>query len=92
MIEKKLEKSVYQSRSAFYYILDFKTMPFFERYDSAKDNASEICEEILLNYGIVMVPTSDFGHPNAARISLVIEGQSFTEAINELTNFFTTKA
>jgi aspartate aminotransferase len=75
----------YQTNSAFYYLLDFSRMPFFqERYSDAEDSSKEIVEEILLKTGVALVPGSSFGYPNSARMSITLEVAPFKEAISKL--------
>ncbi len=76
----------YQISGAFYYLIDFSKLPILEKFqsspDDSKDYASDICDHILTTYGVAMVPGSDFGVKNAARISLVSERDVFSEAID----------
>jgi aspartate aminotransferase len=77
----------YQSTSAFYFLVDFSTTPLFQRFaqegdEGEADYATDICSELLEKHGVALVPTSDFGTPNCARISLVLEERPFSEAIN----------
>lgn len=87
----KLSTAWYQCTSAFYFLLDFTHTPCINRYRKDKDDqtdyAAEICEEILEELGIAIVPGGDFGAPNTARISLVSPKEQFTEAIQKLCEF-----
>ena len=90
-IQNKLEKAWYQPKSAFYFVFDFSQMPKFDRYQEKygdKDHAAQICEDILNESGVVIVPTSDFGLPNCARMSLVPEESELKEALARLAEFF----
>jgi aspartate aminotransferase len=87
--EKKLDHCWYQSTSAFYFMLDFTRMPFFEKYKTQDDQdmAEKICHDILEEIGVAIVPGSDFGYPNSARMSLVLEEAPFEEAMTKLADF-----
>jgi len=75
----------YQPFSAFYYMVDFTRTPLMNDYrkgpDDKEDYADQICLDFLEKYGVAMVPGGDFGMPNAARISLVLEKEQFAEAM-----------
>jgi aspartate aminotransferase len=81
----------YQSVSAFYFLVDFSRSPVMKKYkkseNDTEDYAQEICNDLLDKYGIATVPSTDFGLPNAARISLVLEKEPFKKALSELVNF-----
>lgn len=77
----------YQSTSAFYFMIDFSRTPMFARFESDKDHSYAIADELLQNEGITVVPGSDFGLPNSARISLVIEEVPFQEAISKIVKY-----
>ena len=76
----------YQTTSAFYYLLDFSRMPFFERFEveEGEDKSEEIVQDILERTGVALVPGSAFGHPNSARMSMTIEVAPFEEAVEKL--------
>lgn len=77
----------YQSTSAFYFMIDFSRTPMFKRFDPDKDHSYEIADELLQSEGITVVPGTDFGVPNSARIALVIEEIPFQEAINRIVGY-----
>ena len=77
----------YQSTSAFYFMVDFSRTPMFSRYNSDTDNSLEIADELLDKIGIAVVPGTDFGVPNSARIALVIDEIPFQEAISKLMKY-----
>ena len=81
----------YQTTSAFYFIIDFSLTPVFKRFvtdgSNNVDAAAKICEELLTETGVAIVPSSDFGIPNAARISLVSDLAPFSEAIGRLAKY-----
>lgn len=79
----------YQSVSAFYYFLDFSKLPIIEKYakDGQVDFSAEICEALLNETGVAIVPGGDFGAINSARISLVSEKETFQEAIDKMFKF-----
>lgn len=86
--EANLSHCWYQSLSAFYYLLDFTRAPMFERFAQyGEDRSVQITEELLENEGIAMVPGSDFGIPNSARLSFTIEEVPFTEAMTKLVKY-----
>jgi aspartate aminotransferase len=86
--DANLHHSWYQSNSAFYFMVDFSSTPCFQRYqEPGKDFSKEICQELLEHHGMSMVPGGDFGLPNSARISLVMEEVPFTEAMAKLISF-----
>jgi aspartate aminotransferase len=85
--EANLGHCWYQSTSAFYFMIDFSRTPMFKRFEDAKDYSSLIADELLEKEGIIIVPGSDFGIPNSARISLVIEEVPFREAIIKIINY-----
>jgi aspartate aminotransferase len=89
--EASLSKIWYQSTSAFYFMIDFSQTKVMERFRSSaqdtKDYSDEICEELLENFGVAVVPGKDFGMPNSARISLVLPKDQFREAMTKLVKF-----
>jgi aspartate aminotransferase len=85
--EANLGHCWYQSTSAFYFMLDFSRTPMFRRFESDIDHAYTITDELLEHEGITVVPGSDFGIPNSARISLVIEEVPFQEALSKIIRY-----
>lgn len=85
--EANLGHCWYQSTSAFYFMIDFSRTPMFQRFDGEADHAYAITDELLENEGITVVPGTDFGIPNTARISLVIEEVPFQEAISKIVRY-----
>lgn len=83
MDEYQLNSAWYQPRSAFYFMLDFTAIKHFN-VDKNIDQSGEICKSILQETNVAVVPCSDFGVKNAARISLVSESEQFKEAIVRL--------
>ena len=61
----------------------------FEKYktDSEEYRAEEICRDIFGTIGVALVPGSDFGYANSARMSLVLEEAPFEEAMTRLANY-----
>ncbi len=86
-----LSQSWYQPLSAFYYLIDFTQIPLMERLvkegRDGTDLSVEICEMLLEEYGIAVVPGIAFGMPNTARMSLVSERELFNEAVVKLMKF-----
>lgn len=87
--EASLGHCWYQSTSAFYFMIDFSRTPMFKRFENSSENdhSHEIADELLNEEGITVVPGSDFGIPNTARISLVIEEVPFQEAITKIVRY-----
>lgn len=81
----------YQSVSAFYFLLDFSRAPVMEKFrkdeNDTNDYAADICQDLLENFGVATVPSTDFGLPNSARISLVLEKEPFSKAMGKLVEF-----
>lgn len=89
--EHHLMKCWYQPVSAFYFMIDLSQTAVYEKYRKDKndqtDYSMQICEDILKQTGVVIVPGTDFGLTNSARISLVLPKEAFTEAIEKLVTF-----
>jgi aspartate/methionine/tyrosine aminotransferase len=68
-------------------MIDFSRTPMFARFEADKDHSHVIAEELLASEGITVVPGSDFGLPNSARIALVIEEVPFQEAISKIVKY-----
>jgi aspartate aminotransferase len=86
--EANLGHCWYQSTSAFYFMIDFSRTPMFARFEGdQQDHSYKIADELLNDEGITVVPGSDFGIPNSARISLVIEEVPFSEAITKIVRY-----
>ncbi|WPU64399.1 pyridoxal phosphate-dependent aminotransferase [Peredibacter starrii] len=85
--EANLGHCWYQSTSAFYFMIDFSRTPMFKRFPGDEDHSYQIADELLNNEGITVVPGVDFGIPNTARISLVIEEVPFQEAITKIVRY-----
>ena len=90
--DANLMKCWYQPISAFYFMIDFTQTPMFEKYCNNRkdktDHSVQICEDILNELGVVIVPATDMGMPNSARISLVLHKEAFGEAMDKLVSFF----
>jgi aspartate aminotransferase len=75
-------------------MIDFSQTPVFGKYKKDKndqtDYSVEICEDMLNALGVVIVPGTDFGMANSARISLVLHKEVFSEAITKIVQFLTT--
>ncbi len=89
--EAHLMKCWYQPVSAFYYMIDFSQTPVFSKYSKNRNDKTDysvlICEDILENLGVVIVPGTDFGMTNSARLSLVLHKEAFSEAMDKLVSF-----
>jgi aspartate aminotransferase len=90
-LQANLKESWYQTDSAFYFMVDFTKTPVFtafrQKHPKVADLGPLLCEELLEKYGLVMVPGADFGLPNSARISLVLEPEKFAQAAHLLVQF-----
>lgn len=86
-VENNLSHCWYQTTSAFYYFMDLTKFKVFENRDSSKDHSEEICEKILDEAGVALVPGNYFGISNSARLSLTLEEGSFKDAIKLLMNY-----
>jgi aspartate aminotransferase len=88
--EADLSNLWYQSNSAFYFMLDFARTPCFSQFDLNQLTGEEtkiICQEILDECGVLLVPGTDFGLPTCARLSLTLDEVPFTQAITRLIQF-----
>ncbi len=89
--ESNMANLWYQPLSAFYYFVDFSQTPVIERYNKkfgkGKDHSLSICDDLLNDHGLALVPGVAFGTRNAARMSLVIEKEPFAEAVERLMKF-----
>jgi aspartate aminotransferase len=86
--ESNMANSWYQSSSAFYYLLDFSKSPCFENlrkeHPEVEDLSPVICEQLLEDHGVAMVPGTAFGAPNTARLSLVSPRETFEQAVDRI--------
>lgn len=89
--ENQLSQCWYQTKSAFYFLVDFSGAPVMDKYkknaDDKTDYSSQICADLLENHGVAIVPGISFGTPNSARISLVPTKDFFSEAIGKIVTF-----
>lgn len=85
-----LGKCWYQTSSAFYFFLDFSQAPILGEGET-EDKSFEICEEILEQKGLAIVPGGAFGVKNAARLSLVSPKDVFEQAVKLLIQYLTNK-
>jgi aspartate aminotransferase len=93
----------YQTNSAFFFLIDFSRVPLFpflskkfsHQIEGSQSNDNnqqvdisvEICDFILLQTGVALVPGQAFGYPNAARLSLTLEPIPFQEGLTKLIQF-----
>ncbi len=88
---EKLSHAWYQSTSAFYFLVDFTQAPIMNQFKKSSDDSTdysfELCEKLLEEFGVAMVPGQAFGMPNSARLSLVMEKEPFKTACQKLTQF-----
>ena len=87
-----LAKCCYPADSAFYYMLNFAATPAFAAYahTTQDDVAATICEQLLAKTGVVLVPGTNFGLPNSARLALVLDPSDFALATNKIIKFLNT--
>jgi len=89
--DRDLMKCWYQPVSAFYFMIDFTQTPVFKKYQKDKNDSADysvnICEDMLNQLGVVIVPGTDFGMVNSARISLVLHKEVFSEALTKIVDF-----
>lgn len=84
-VDNDLSHIWYQPNGGFYYFIDFSKFPFFTKYSSSEEDCSEdICEQILDQTGVALVPGNYFGVKNSARISFTLEESAFEEAVTIL--------
>ena len=74
----------------FLFFLDFSQAPILEDGDQ-EDRSFEICENILDQKGVAIVPGGAFGVKNAARLSLVSPRDVFEQAVQQLIQYLTGK-
>ena len=63
-------------------------MPILDKWRSGgssqeRDYAGKICSDLIAQTGVVMVPSTDFGQANGARISMVLEREPFAQALDK---------
>lgn len=91
MRQYELSHCWYQTNSAYYFMLDFTHTPYFKKHysqlEASADFSAEICDSILNQIGVALIPGSGFGMPNSARLSLTLEINPFTEALDKLFAF-----
>jgi aspartate aminotransferase len=89
--DNQLSQCWYQTKSAFYFLVDFSGAPVMDNYkknpDDKADYSAQVCEDLLEKHGVAIVPGIAFGTPNSARISLVPTKDFFSEAIGKLVEF-----
>jgi len=84
----------YEINSAFYFMLNLKELPYFNKIScgcscSNTDQSFEMCKKLMEETGVVIVPSSDFGIDNHARISMVLPAAKFQIAVVKILDFFT---
>ncbi len=101
--KRGLDHAWYQSSSAFYYLLDFSHCPVIDSFRSGNKESGKLeeakiedvspllCEKILHELGPALVPGGDFGMPNTARLSLVMDAGPFAEAIAVIADFLASR-
>ena len=90
----------YQTTSAFYFMLDFRGTPVFKKkmfllqktiHDqvelSKTDLSQELCEELLEKFSVAIIPGSNFGLINSARLSYALDPTLFAKACERLCLF-----
>ena len=91
--EVGLETTWYQTNSAFFFLLEFVRTPYFRRICQSpadkSDYSEKICQDLLKEASVALVPGKDFGRPNSARMSLVIDKGPMSESLTKLLSFLT---
>lgn len=81
----------YQTQSAFYFLMDFSRSPRMEKlkaqHPGVEDLSDRLCEELLEDFGVAVVPGGSFGIPNSARLSLVSPKDYFQEAMDKIIQY-----
>lgn len=81
----------YQTTSAYYYIIDFMRTPYFKKkypnLSRQDDRAEEICLILLDQEEVALIPGSNFGAPNCARLSFTLDPELFEQACKKVANF-----
>jgi aspartate aminotransferase len=81
----------YQTTSAYYYIIDFMRTPYFKkRFAQAsrqEDKAKDICERLLEEQNVAIIPGTNFGAPNCARLSFTLDPELFEQACKRIALF-----
>ena len=92
--EGQLSQCWYQTKSAFYFLIDFSNTPIIDQFrkdpEDLVDYSSQICEKLLTETGVAIVPGEAFGAPNTARLSLVSTKELFSEAFEKIIKFVKT--
>ncbi len=93
IFEFNLGDAYYQTNGAFYFVLDLSKTPYFTNLSQSNsdDVSVMICEKILEATGVAIIPLTDFGIKNAARLSLVLSERELIEALDLLFRFLTKK-
>ncbi len=92
-LKHDLSSLYYPVSAAFYFMIDFSKTKIFQEMggSTSTDISGKICELLLDKTGVVMVPGTDFGLINSARISLVMEKKKFLEALEIIARFLNGK-
>lgn len=81
----------YQTTSAYYYIIDFMRTPHFKKkypkLAREDDRAEEICHSILEQEEVALIPGTNFGAPNCARLSFTLDPELFEQACKKVAKF-----
>lgn len=89
--DAQLSQCWYQTQSAFYFLIDFSNTPIIDDFrkdsEDITDYSAQICEKMLTETGVAIVPGEAFGAPNTARLSLVSTKEVFSEAFDRIINF-----
>lgn len=81
----------YQTTSAYYYIIDFMRTPYFKKKyptnSRQDDRAEEICLILLEQEEVALIPGSNFGALNCARLSFTLDPELFEQACKKVAKF-----
>ena len=93
ILEEKLHQNnlsslCYHPQATFYYMLDISSTKKLQhiKNDNTGDYSLLLCEQ-LLEKNIAVVPGSAFGYPNSIRLSLLLQKDSFSKAVDNLLIF-----
>lgn len=85
--QENLSHLWYQCKSAFYFLLDFSSLPILEHCDDKKDYSSLVAKKLLEFEDVAVIPGGPSGIMNSLRLSLVEEQEPFEKGIRKLIEF-----
>ncbi len=89
--EYDLSTCWYQTTSAYYYIIDFMRTPYFKKkyptHIRSNDMSEDICHALLDEEAVALIPGTNFGAPNCARLSFTLDPELFEMACKKVAKF-----